>query len=317
VTTRPPDVARPSAEPAEPTESATSAEPTASPPTEEAASPPAEPTASPPTEDAADEPGPGVTGEARFIGVVRLPVDPDPEPARPGRGGRAGRAGGVIGHRRRLPPAVPRRLRRTVEATAWAAGLAVLAGIATFLVGGSPQPGHAFWVDPVWTVTPVPGGGPCVFEPCVEPTYTGEPTRLRIASIGVDAGLEQLALDSKEQLTPPKSYTKAGWWREGVLPGEAGPAVVAGHVDSYTGPAVFYRLHTLRSGDVIEVQRGGAWISFEVTSVERYAKNRFPTAKVYRPTPGAELRLITCGGDFDSGPRSYRDNIVVYAVLAI
>jgi hypothetical protein len=299
VTTRPPDVARPSAGPAEPTEPATPAEPKES----------AEPAAS-----AAS------AGEARFIGVVRLPVDPDPEPARPGRGGRArkaGGAGGVVGHRRRLPPAVPRRLRRIVEGTAWAAGLAVLAGIATFLVGGSPQPGHAFWVDPVWTVTPVPGGGPCVFEPCAEPTYTGEPTRLRIASIGVDAGLEQLALDGKRQLTPPKSYTKAGWWREGVLPGEAGPAVVAGHVDSYTGPAVFHRLHTLKSGDVIEIQRGVAWISFVVTSVEQYAKNRFPTAKVYQPTPGAELRLITCGGDFDSARRSYRDNIVVYAVLAI
>jgi hypothetical protein len=264
-----------------------------------------------PAEPAAEAPDPGVTGEARFIGVVRLPVDPDPEPARPGRGG------GVVGHRRRLPPAVPRRLRRVVEATAWAAGLAVLAGIATFLVGGQPQAGHAFWVDPVWTVTPVPGGGPCVFEPCTEPTYTGEPTRLRIASIGVDAPLEQLDLDGKRVLNPPKSYTQPGWWRGGTPPGEAGPAVVAGHVDSYTGPAVFHRLHTLKSGDVVEVQRGGVWIRFVVTTVEQYPKNRFPTAKVYQPTPGAELRLITCGGDFDSAGRSYRDNIVVYAVLAV
>jgi hypothetical protein len=260
-------------------------------------------TTRPPTAD--------VTGEARFVGVVRLPVDPDPEPARPGRGG------GVIGHRRRLPPAVPRRLRRIVEVSAWAAGLALLAGIATFLVGFRPQPGNAFWVDPVWTVTPVPGGGPCVFGPCAEPTFTGEPTRLRIAAIGVDAPLEQLVVDGKGQLNPPKSYTKPGWWREGILPGEAGPAVVAGHVDSYTGPAVFYRLHTLKAGDVVEVQRGGAWIAFVVTTVEQYPKNRFPTAKVYQPTPGAELRLITCGGDFDSGRRSYRDNIVVYAVLAV
>jgi hypothetical protein len=255
--------------------------------------------------------GTDVTGEARFIGVVRLPVAPYPAPARPGRGG------GGIGPRRRLPPAVPRRQRWIVEATAWAVSLAVLAGIAAFLVGQAPRPGHAFWVDPVWTVTPVPGGGPCVFEPCAEPLYTGAPTRLRIASIGVDAPLEQLVLDGKRQLTPPKTYTKAGWWREGVLPGEAGAAVVAGHVDSYTGPAVFYRLHTLRPGDVVEVQRGGAWIRFVVTSVEQYPKNRFPTAKVYQPTPGAQLRLITCGGDFDPGRRSYRDNIVVYAILAV
>jgi hypothetical protein len=253
--------------------------------------------------------------------VVHLPVDPDPEPVRPGRGGRAGpggraaQAGGVVEHRR--PPAVPRRLRRAVEAVAWAAGLALLAGIATYLVGGRPQIAQANWVNPVWTVTPVPGAGPCPFGSCAEPTYAGEPTRLRIASIGVDAPLERLVLDGNNVLTPPKSYTKPGWWQQGIPPGDAGPAVVAGHVDSYTGPAVFYRLHILKAGDIVEVLRGGTWIPFVVTTVEQYAKNRFPTAKVYQPTPGAELRLITCGGDFDAGRRSYRDNIVVYAVLAV
>jgi hypothetical protein len=246
---------------------------------------------------------------ARFVGVVHLPVDPDPPPVR---------GGGVVGHRRRLAAERPGLL-RLVEGAAWAVGLAVVAGIAAFVAGAGTgvSPDRAAWVGPAPTaVNAVPGGGRCVFEPCTEPTYSGEPTRLRITVIGVDAPLEKLDLDANDVLNPPKSYGKPGWYRGGVPPGEAGPAVVAGHVDSYTGPAVFYRLHTLKHGDIVEVQRGGVWIRFRVTSTERYPKNHFPTEKVYKPTPGAELRLITCGGEFDAGRRSYRDNIVVYAVLA-
>jgi LPXTG-site transpeptidase (sortase) family protein len=99
-----------------------------------------------------------------------------------------------------------------------------------------------------------------------------------------------------------------------VAPGDPGPALIAGHVDSRTGPAVFYRLHQLGAGDVVQVQRGGRWLSFRVVSTEQYAKDEFPTDKVYRPTPGPELRLITCGGEFNHARRSYRDNIVIYAV---
>jgi len=80
-------------------------------------------------------------------------------------------------------------------------------------------------------------------------------------------------------------------------------------------PAVFYDLHTLRPGDIVEVQRGGAWITFRVTTVERYPKGEFPTDRVYRPTPDPELRLITAGGEFDRSILSYPDNIVVFAVI--
>jgi len=138
---------------------------------------------------------------------------------------------------------------------------------------------------------------------------------LRIRSIEVETALQVLALDAHGKLQPPKSYEQAGWYAEGVVPGDVGAAVVAGHVDSFNGAAVFYDLHTLRSGDAVEIQRGGEWITFRVTTVERYPKDQFPTDKVYRPTPGAELRLITCGGDFDRSLLSYRDNIVVYAIM--
>lgn len=141
------------------------------------------------------------------------------------------------------------------------------------------------------------------------------PTRLRIASLGVDTGLETLTIDPAGQLQSPKVYEEAGWFAAGTAPGDPGPAVLAGHVDSRTGPAVFYKLHELKAGDRIEVQRGGAWLTFKVTAREHYAKAMFPSARVYGPTPLPELRLITCGGDFDAARHSYRDNVVVYAVL--
>ena len=240
----------------------------------------------------------------RYVGVIRLPVDPEPEPEHPAPSGR------VRGHRRRAG-----RVVRAVEGATLLVGLGVVAGIVAFIAGVGPQAGPALWVDPVWTVPPVAGGS-CVFPPCAEPTFVGAPTRLRIPAIDVDTPLERLVTDAQRRLNPPKSYERAGWWQQGTPPGDIGPAVIAGHVDSYTGPAVFARLYALKAGDVVEVDRGGVWVRFRVTTVERYPKNDFPTGRVYDPTPSAELRLITCGGEFDPTKRSYRDNIVVYAILA-
>ena len=93
-----------------------------------------------------------------------------------------------------------------------------------------------------------------------------------------------------------------------------GPAVIAGHVDSKTGKAVFFRLPELRKDAIIEVTRAGAQVKFKVLAVRKYPKAQFPTDEVYGPTPNAQLRLITCGGAFDQSRRSYVDNIVVYAV---
>jgi LPXTG-site transpeptidase (sortase) family protein len=143
---------------------------------------------------------------------------------------------------------------------------------------------------------------------------SGSPTAVRIPKIGVQSPLENLGADAAGVVVPPKDFARAGWFAGGVAPGDPGPALIAGHVDSRTGPAVFYRLHQLHAGDVVQVQRGGRWLTFRVVTTERYAKDEFPTDKVYRPTPGPELRLITCGGTFNQANRSYRDNIVVYAV---
>jgi sortase (surface protein transpeptidase) len=140
------------------------------------------------------------------------------------------------------------------------------------------------------------------------------PERLRIASIGVDSPLEDLALNADGTLQAPKEFAHAGWYAKGTLPGEVGPAVIAGHVDSKTGPAVFFRLRDLKQGAIVEVTRAGAPVKFKVLAVRKYPKAQFPTDEVYGPTPNAQLRLITCGGAFDQSRRSYVDNIVVYAV---
>ena len=140
------------------------------------------------------------------------------------------------------------------------------------------------------------------------------PERLRIASIGVDTPLEDLVLNADGTLQAPKDYQHAGWYAQGTSPGDVGPAVIAGHVDSKTSAAVFFRLRDLRQGDIVEVTRAGKQIKFKVLAVRKYPKAEFPTDEVYGPTPNAQLRLITCGGTFDRNRRSYVDNIVVYAV---
>ncbi|WP_433368759.1 class F sortase [Actinoplanes sp. CA-142083] len=141
----------------------------------------------------------------------------------------------------------------------------------------------------------------------------GAPTRVRIKAIGLDSALETLHV-AKGALQPPKRFDRAGWYADGTAPGDNGPAVIAGHVDSKAGPAVFYRLRELTVGDRIDVLRGGKVVTFVVTRTAWYPKSAFPTEEVYGPTPDRQLRLITCGGVFDHRLRSYKDNLVVYAV---
>lgn len=105
--------------------------------------------------------------------------------------------------------------------------------------------------------------------------------------------------------------------RDGPAPGQTGPAAIYGHVDTAAaGPAVFFRLGDLTPGDTIDVTRADRSIAvFTVYRIAEYAKDAFPTMTVYGDTPDAELRLITCGGDFDPATGSYLDNIVAYARL--
>ena len=108
----------------------------------------------------------------------------------------------------------------------------------------------------------------------------------------------------------------AGWYTGSPRPGAIGSSVIVGHVDSRLGPGVFFRLGLLRPAERIYVRRGdGSLAVFRVTSVHTYLKSRFPTAAVYGPEPGPQLRLITCGGTFDSTTGHYLSNIIAYATL--
>ncbi|WLS48549.1 class F sortase [Micromonospora profundi] len=204
------------------------------------------------------------------------------------------------------------RDRRAPVAALVAAGAAVCltlgAGVGLVTGAGRADPGRppaARW-HPGCT-----DGCPSV---AAAPAPQGPPTRVRMPRIDIDSPLTVLGLDSAGALVPPADFDTAGWYGGGPAPGDTGPAVLAGHLDSRRGPAVFARLDELRPGDLVQVWRGGQQLSFRVTGSLRTRKNEFPTALVYGPTPGAELRLVTCGGDFDRRRGHYRDNVVVFAI---
>jgi sortase (surface protein transpeptidase) len=143
------------------------------------------------------------------------------------------------------------------------------------------------------------------------------PVRIRIPAIGVSAAVVRLGLNRDGTLQVPADFGVTGWFTGGPAPGETGPAVIAGHIDSRRGPAVFYRLHALRPGDRVAVERAdGTTVQFAVEGSAQYPKRAFPTEAVFGPSPDPLLRLITCGGTFDRSRRSYRDNVVVTARLA-
>jgi sortase (surface protein transpeptidase) len=141
------------------------------------------------------------------------------------------------------------------------------------------------------------------------------PVSLVIPAIGVRTRLIRLSRTATGALEVPATTTVAGWYAGSPRPGAIGSSVIAGHVDSYRGPGIFFRLRLLRPGDRVYVRRADDTLAaFRVTAVRMYRKSRFPTAAVYGPVPQPELHLITCGGVFDHAAGSYLSNVVVYAV---
>jgi Sortase domain len=196
---------------------------------------------------------------------------------------------------------------------ALAVGLALItvgtAGLA--LTRGRPA------ASPARARVPAPDG-PAAAVPW--PAATGPvplPVRLTIPAIGVRTRLIRLGLTRAGALQVPPGYQVAGWYDRSPRPGATGSAIIAGHIDSVAGPGVFFRLASLRRGDRAYVRRAdGSLMVFRVTAIRLYRKDRFPTATVYGPAAGPQLRLITCGGIFDPAVRSYQSNVVVYAVAA-
>ncbi|MEV0093996.1 class F sortase [Streptomyces sp. NPDC050738] len=154
-------------------------------------------------------------------------------------------------------------------------------------------------------------------KPSVPSLPPSAPTRVRIRAIDVDAPLTGLGRDQNNTLQAPPAddANLAGWDENGVTPGSTGTAVIAGHVDTHKGPAAFYGLGSLHKDNTVDVARSdGRTAVFTIDAVEEYEKDTFPSEKVYGHAARAELRLITCGGNYTKSD-GYSGNVVVYAHL--
>jgi sortase (surface protein transpeptidase) len=143
------------------------------------------------------------------------------------------------------------------------------------------------------------------------------PTRIKIPRLKLDVPFSQpLELNPDGEVDVPKDYVSVGYYKNGPTPGELGPAVVLGHVDSYQGPAVFFSLGQLKMSDEITIERAdGSVAIFSVTEMERNEQSNFPTQKVYGNLNYAGLRLITCTGLYSHEKLRYSHNLIVYAKL--
>ena len=208
------------------------------------------------------------------------------------------------------PPSTPVSL--TGRLAGWAGVLLILGG---FLILGiavaaqkhapQPSPGAAGTI------------GPSVRGPWLQRSL---PVSVSIPAIGVDSTLLDLGLNSDGTIQVPSLQTssdEAAWYKYSATPGQIGASVIEGHVDSYQGPAVFFRLGALQPGDLIDVTLAdGITAIFRVTGVRQYLKANFPAKTIYGVTDYAALRLITCGGVFDYATGHYLSSTVVVASLA-
>jgi hypothetical protein len=212
-------------------------------------------------------------------------------------------------------------MRRLDRAARRPASFAVLLAGAGLLVVGLN--GHA----PRWSPPPAPpqSGSVAAPRPAARTHAHGGlgrsvPVSLQVPAIGVNARIIPLGVEPDGQIGVPSLRTPflASWYDLGAAPGQAGTAVLLGHVDAAgVGPAVFYRLGELRPGNLVYVaRRDHRTVPFRVTAVRLYPENGFPAARVYAWTGRPELRLITCGGQFDWQTHMYLDRVVVFATYA-
>jgi len=186
-----------------------------------------------------------------------------------------------------------------------------------FLIGGLRSKPEA---DPIHDHTSASAAGA---QPGVMPagrpvavSASSIPVALRIPAMGVSSSLSQLGLNADKSPQVPTQYQEPGWYKLGPAPGMMGSAVILGHVDDKKGPAVFYKLATLKAGDKVDVSlANGAVAHFAVKSVETFLKAKFPSDKVYASHGVKALQLVTCGGVFDKATGHYLSNIVAFTTL--
>ena len=142
------------------------------------------------------------------------------------------------------------------------------------------------------------------------------PGRLIIRSIGVNAAVVPVGVDSTGAMAAPTQSADTAWYKFGPSPGDAGDAVIDGHLDWYDTPrAVFFSLKDLHNGDDIEVQRvDGVSHHFRVTSVTSVAYNATVPGLFTKSGP-PRLSLITCGGQWDMRLGMYLQRVVVDSSL--
>jgi LPXTG-site transpeptidase (sortase) family protein len=154
------------------------------------------------------------------------------------------------------------------------------------------------------------------FMPILSENYVGIPTTLKIPKIHVDAPVEVVGLTKSGAMDAPKAWENVGWYGLGPRPGEQGNSVVAGHLDSDTGLAVFWQLRDLKPGDTIEVtDDAGKTFTFRVTHSQKYEEGNVPMQEIFGPTTGTHLNLITCGGKWDAKAQKYISRLVVFTEL--
>jgi sortase (surface protein transpeptidase) len=206
--------------------------------------------------------------------------------------------------------------------------LLVLAGIVVLVVGirgqnHAPQPSPAAATTSASATVAAAAGTAASSSTAPAPRGPllprSVPSSLQIPAIGVSSTLLQLGLNTDQtvQVPPLGKDSKAGWYTGSPTPGELGPSLLLGHVDSAEyGQGIFYKLGALHQGDTVNVTRSDSTVAvFRIDRVASFPKDHFPTLEVYGDTANAQLRLITCGGKFDFSARSYESNIVVFASL--
>jgi hypothetical protein len=227
----------------------------------------------------------------RRAGRHRTPGAPDP------RGSRVWRGAALILASLGIGAMLPQP-ELDVGAATWASAISLAPAVSPAVPAAQPPAGT---VGP-----PAPSTAPSA----------SLPVSVSIPTLGVTAELVRLGLEADGTMQVPTGASRAGWYELGPIPGELGPAVLAGHVDWAGQPGVFQRIGELTQGDQIEIRnQDGDVTTFRVDHVDAYPKHSFPTDAVYGDLDHAGLRLITCGGEFDPRSGHYADNVIVFASL--